>query len=112
VPQSKGRPANEVFTWVAEQVLAEHPDDEQGRMLHSPGLKTGGKFYAFAANAEDLMVKLPAARVQEIIAEGLGVPCETRPGRPMREWVQITAPDETSCWSYVLEARSFLTGDR
>ncbi len=98
----------EVFTAAAEGMLAAYPKDESGRMFHAPGLKTAGKFYAFAA-AGDLVVKLPAARVQELIARGDGQPCSPRPGRPMREWVQIPAPDHESCRGYLLEARNFVS---
>ena len=42
--------------------LALHPGDEEGRMLHSTGLRTAGKFDAFASGA-DVIMKLPAARV-------------------------------------------------
>jgi len=85
-----------------------YPRDEQGRMLRSPGLKTAGKFYAFVT-AADLMVKLPSSRVNELIDSGRGLPCATRPGRPMKEWVRIIAPDEESCLAYVLEARTFVS---
>src|SRR5688500_5971825 len=100
-PSPAGPPANVVFAAVGERLLEEHPTDERGKMLQSLGLKTGGKFYAFATPA-DIVVKLPAARVAELIERGRGSPCETRPGRPMREWVRIPAPDEASCRSYVL----------
>lgn len=96
-----------VFTAVALRVRGMHPGDEEGRMLRSPGLKTEGRFYAFAT-ATDLVVKLPAARVTELIDSGLGLPCSPRPGRPMREWVRLPAPDEDSCLAYVLEARAFV----
>ncbi|HEV2088799.1 MAG TPA: hypothetical protein VGR21_10850 [Cryptosporangiaceae bacterium] len=77
-------------------------------MLRSPGLKTAGKFYAFAT-ADDLVVKLPSSRVDELVASGRGLPCSPRPGRPMREWVRIPAPDAESCLSYLLEARTFVS---
>lgn len=78
-------------------------------MLRAPGLKTRGKFYAFAT-AADLVVKLPASRVSELIDSGRGLPCSPRPGAPMREWVSIPAPDEESCLAFVLEARAFVGG--
>jgi hypothetical protein len=98
-----------VFAVVAERVLALHPEDQAGRMLHSPGLRTGGKFYGFAPH-DGLIVKLPAARVTELIDRGLGEACSPRPGRPMREWVQIPAPDEQAALGYLLEARAFVAG--
>jgi len=85
-----------------------YPGDEEGRMRRSPGLKTAGKFYAFAT-ATDLVVKLASSRVDALIDGGRGLPCSPRPGRPMKEWVRIPAPDEESCLSYVLEARTFVS---
>jgi len=76
-------------------------------MLQSPGLKTAGRFYGFAT-IEDLVVKLPASRVAELIDSGRGLPCSPRPGRPMREWVRLPALDEESCLAYLLEARTFV----
>jgi hypothetical protein len=95
------------FPAAVARVLAAHPGDDQAPMLRSPGLRTGGRFYGFAAGA-DLVVKLPAARVRQLVDSGLGLPCSPRPGRPMREWVRVTAPDEETCVSYLLEARTFV----
>lgn len=57
-------------------------------MLRASGLRTAGRFYAFATPA-DLVVKLPASRVDELINSGRGLTCSPRPGRPMKEWVRI-----------------------
>lgn len=95
------------FAAVRERVLALHPGDEEGRMLHSTGLRTAGKFYAFASGT-DVIVKLPATRVAGLVASGAGSPCETRPGRPMKEWVQLPVVDADSCLASVLEARAFV----
>ena len=96
-----------VFATVGQRVL-EFTGDEQGRMLQSPGLKTGWKFYGFAT-ADDLVVKLPSARVHELLESGRGLLCSPQPGRPMKEWVRIPAPDEESCREYLLEARTFVS---
>jgi hypothetical protein len=106
-----GEPSDEdfpaVFARVSEQFLREFSGDEYGRMLHSPGLKTAGKFYGFAS-ADDLVVKVPEARVDELVVSGQGLPCSPRPGRAMREWVRIPSPDAEACRAYLLEARAFL----
>ena len=99
--------ADPVFAAVMRRVLALHPDDQEGRMLRSPGLRTAGKFYAFSSG-DGVIVKLPAPRVAELVAGGDGLPCSPRPGRPMREWVELPACDEEPCLAYVLEARAFV----
>ncbi|UDL97520.1 hypothetical protein [Streptomyces longhuiensis] len=98
-----------VFEDASRTLLEEHPGDERGRMLQSPGLKTSGMFYAFATG-NDLVVKLSAARVVELIEAGTGLPCAPRPGRPMRQWVRLTPADAEQCLAYLAEAREFVTG--
>ena len=96
-----------VFERIGRQLLDQHPGDERGRMLHAVGLKTAGTFYAFTTRG-DLVVKLPAARVNDLIAAGVGRPCGPGKGRPMRQWVRLTPADETACAAYVVEARNFV----
>ncbi|MFI9103040.1 hypothetical protein ACIGXA_21205 [Streptomyces fildesensis] len=93
-----------------ERLLELHPGDELGRMLQSPGLKAAGRFYAFTTR-HDLVVKLPAARVTELIAGGAGRACDPRGGHPMRQWVRLTPADEHACVAYLQEARDFVTGE-
>jgi hypothetical protein len=97
------------FGRAAATLLAEHPGDEGGRMFHSQGLRTGGRFYAFCPG-DDVIVKLPQGRVQQLVASAEGTPCSPRPGRPMREWVQLRPSDERTLTAYLREARSFVAG--
>jgi hypothetical protein len=97
----------EQFATAAEDLLAHDATVERGRMLHSPGLKTAGRFFGFVT-ASDLVVKLPAGRVAELIDSGTGRPCEIRRGAPMREWVRLSPTDPRSCAHYLSEARDFV----
>lgn len=97
-----------VFEDASRTLLKEHPGDERGRMLQSPGPKTSGAFYAFATSS-DLVVKLPTARVVELIEAGTVRPCAPRAGRPMRQWVRLTPADAELCLAYLAEAREFVT---
>lgn len=100
----------EIFERLSRRLLEQHPEDERGRMLQSVGLKTSGKFFAFPTKGE-LVVKLPAPRVEELIASGAGQPCNPRgTGRSMREWVRLTPADEAASVAYVMEARDFVSG--
>jgi hypothetical protein len=76
-------------------------------MLRSVGLKTSGKFYAFTTG-DELIVKLPAGRVSDLIARGEGRPCDPRGGTPMREWIRLAPLDLDACAAYVCEARGFV----
>jgi hypothetical protein len=62
----------------------------------------------FAMLADDrLVVKLPAARVAELISAGAGVPFDAGKGKPMKEWVGLTVDDATAR-ELVAEAMAFV----
>jgi hypothetical protein len=99
-------PVEELFEQVATRLLVDDAHVEQGRMLRSGGLKTAGKFFAMVVQGE-LVVKLPVARVDELVAGGAGRPFESG-RRVMREWVSLRPADEAACAAYVVEARDFV----
>jgi hypothetical protein len=78
-------------------------------MMGLPCLRVGGKFCAaFDRSTGDLMVKLPAARVEQLIAAGEGGAVAPA-GRRFREWVAIP-PEAVDRWLALLsEARAFMT---
>jgi hypothetical protein len=100
----------EIFDHVADRVAADVGDLERGRIMHSDGLKTRGKFCAFTREGE-VVLKLPAERVKELIDGGAGAPFDAGKGRPMREWVRVRPADERECTDYVLEAQRFVASE-
>jgi hypothetical protein len=84
---------------------------ERGKILSATGLRDPrrGKFFAFTTRGQ-LVVKLPAERVTELIASGDGSVFDAAKGRPMREWVGLRPADEAACAAYMREARKFVTG--
>ena len=76
------------FDEIAQDYL-ERDEVVMGRMIRSRGLKVRGKFICFR-RPESLAVKLPAERVDELVAGGR-VRFDRGDGRPMREWVE--SPD-------------------
>ena len=89
-------------------------DVREDRMFNGRGLRTGDAFFAFVGSAGRLVVKLPAADVQQLVADGEASPV-TMGKRTMREWVSFPLPDDdaTSLWRVRLEAaRSFVANGR
>jgi hypothetical protein len=84
---------------------------ERGKMLSASGLRdpAAGKFFAFVTRGQ-LVVKLPAERVSELIASGEGQVFAAGKGRPMKEWVGLSPADEAACAAYMREARKFVAG--
>ena len=95
----------EMFAVATEQLLSEDPEVEQGRMFRAGGLKTRGKFFALVVDGE-LVVKLPAERVDELVAAGAHR--FEAGGRSVREWVRLQPADEAACRATVSEARDFV----
>ncbi|MDB5444332.1 MAG: TfoX/Sxy family protein [Phenylobacterium sp.] len=60
----------------------------EARGFSRGGLMRGGKLIA-TLRGERLLLKLPAARVQALIATGVGAAFDANKGRPMKEWVTV-----------------------
>jgi TfoX/Sxy family transcriptional regulator of competence genes len=93
------------------QAVEHDPSTGKGRGFGSSGLKIGGKIFAMLVEGR-LVVKLPHDRVQELIAEGNGMPFALGHGRLMREWVAIPASDADQWTRLAEEARAFVAPTR
>lgn len=99
-----------MFEAVAERLVAANPSLETAKMFGSTGLRTeSGKFAGFARR-DELVVKLPADRVSELLESGEGSVFDAGRGRPMKEWVVLHPADEAAVERYLLEARAFVAG--
>jgi hypothetical protein len=102
-----GSMSEDFFDVVAEPFL-EREGVVMGRMIRSRGLKVNGKFICFRRH-DALAVKLPAARVEELVADGRSR-FDRGDGRPMREWV-LSPDEESDLWPALLdEAFTFRAG--
>jgi hypothetical protein len=62
----------------------------------------------FAMLVDDrIVVKLPATRVSQLISAGAGLPFDAGKGKPMKEWVGLTANDD-ACRELVAEALAYV----
>jgi hypothetical protein len=101
--------ADELFWQLAEELYA---DDAVTRstMMGFPCLRVSGGYFASLDHSEQhLIVKLPAGRVDELVASGAGLSFAPN-GRVFREWVAIPEPDSEDWRAYLAEARAFVAG--
>jgi TfoX/Sxy family transcriptional regulator of competence genes len=92
-------------TWEELVAGAEGGPVSRGSMFGSQGLRSGTKFFAIRWH-ERLVLKLPSARQDEVLAAGQAVPFEPMDGRRMNGWVVV---DDTAEWlPLVEEARAFV----
>ena len=63
-----------------------------GKMFSSVGLNVNGKIFAMVVRGH-LVVKLPKARVDELVDRGEGQRFEPGHGRVMKEWLTFTGAD-------------------
>ena len=81
----------------------------RGTMFGCQGLRTGRKFLAIWWH-EQLVVKLPPARLAELVEAGEGQPFEPMEGRPMNGWIVL---GESADWTpLVEEARAYVAAQQ
>ena len=80
-----------------------------GRGFGSSALRYHGKIFAMHVRGE-LVVKLPKARVDALVADGAGVRFDANKGTPMKEWFRLV-PASSLDWSALArEALEFAGG--
>jgi TfoX/Sxy family transcriptional regulator of competence genes len=96
--------------------LAERFDGEEGvglprdgapRRFGSSALTVDGSIFAMLTRGE-LVLKLPADRVAELVTGGRGMPFTAGKGRPMREWVVVAGVDPQEWHELAREALGFV----
>jgi hypothetical protein len=92
-PQS----AADLFGQLAERLLSQPHVEEGTGFGRMPGLRTNGKIFAMLCRGE-LVVKLPRARVEELVAAGAATRFGPRgDGRLMKEWATLSA-EQSHVW--------------
>ena len=80
-----------------------------GKGFGSGGLKVNGKLFALVSSRGQFVVKLPKARVAELVAQRKGEPFDPGHGRLMREWLALDG-GEAEWVKLAREARKFVGG--
>jgi len=105
----------EQFKSLVETMLRESEatycnDEAKGarRMFGSTSIKTAGKMFAFLHKKERLVVKLPEARVNELVGAGRGEKYDPGDGRLQREWFELNSTDADDWLSFAREAEAYV----
>lgn len=107
LPQATARQT--LFWQLAEPLLAE-PGVTRSTMMGYPCLRVNGAFFACAEPATGhLIVKLPAHRVNELVATGQALAFAPN-GRTFREWAAFPDADPGEWSALLAEARTFVAG--
>jgi TfoX/Sxy family transcriptional regulator of competence genes len=77
----------------------------RGSMFGSQGLRTGRKFFAIWWH-DQLVVKLPPSRRDELVSAGAAEPFEPMPGRVMNGWLLLSPAAEWE--TLAAEARTYV----
>jgi hypothetical protein len=104
-----GRPDAERLFWdLVDELRLEDPRVEAGTIMGGRCARVAGEFLALVDfKGSGLVVKLPAARVQELIRSGVGAPFAPA-GRVFREWVAIATADPSLWRSLLHEGVAFV----
>jgi hypothetical protein len=82
-----------------------------GKGFGSGALKVGGKIFAMIDSRGAFVVKLPAARVAQLIGSGKGRSFDAGKGKPMKEWLTCAGPP-ASWRALAREACAFVRAGR
>jgi TfoX/Sxy family transcriptional regulator of competence genes len=87
------------------------PPDPTRRGFGADALTVHGAIFAMVTRGA-LVVKLPAARVRDLVEAGDGAPFTAGRGRPMKEWVAVAAVDPDAWRTLAEEACAFVSSRR
>ena len=73
----------------------------------NPGLRVAGKIFAMVSRGK-LVVKLPAERVDQLVADGVATRFDAGKGRPMKEWASVPAKHSRRWSRLATEALEFV----
>lgn len=99
---------DEVFWELIDELRAEDPRIEEGTIMGGRCARVAGEFLALVDFKDSgMVVKLPRARVDELIARGTGRSFAPA-GKVFREWVSIPRRDRRRWRSLLREGVAFV----
>jgi TfoX/Sxy family transcriptional regulator of competence genes len=92
---------------IIRALLTGDPAVSVGKMFGSEGLKVGGKVFAMLVKGK-LVVKLPAAQIEPLIASAVAVYFDPGHGRLMKQWVAVLPSSHEDWLHLVTAAKTFV----
>jgi hypothetical protein len=102
------RTPDQIWKPIAETELALRGVKGGTGFGRSEGLRISNKIYAMLVNGE-LVVRIPKARVDDLVDAGIGRRFEPSPGRIMKEWLSLPPAASRRWKALVAEARAFVS---
>jgi hypothetical protein len=100
--------AEELFWELALELAAEDPRVVEGTIMNGRCLRVKNEFLALVDyKGSGLVVKLPKARVAELIESGAGQPFAPA-GRVFKEWLSVPKPDRRRWLGLLREGIAFV----
>jgi hypothetical protein len=81
------------------------------RAFGATSLKTSGKIFAMLVK-DRLVVKLPATRVEKLVADGVGERFDPGHGRIQKEWLSVRGEDPGEWRALATESEAFVAKRR
>jgi hypothetical protein len=85
--------------------------DSDAVLFVSTALQVNRKMFAHTADGR-LILKLPAKRVAELVAAGVGASYDAGTGKPLKEWISLQASDGDRWLPLAREAMAFIASKR
>ncbi len=80
----------------------------RSRLFGHSALKVHDKIFAMVSSSGHFVVKLPRARVDELVHKGAGERFEASQGRPMKEWLDVHSESTEEWLKLAREALAFV----
>lgn len=103
-------PAGGPLFWrLIDHLQDEYADLTEGTIMGGPCVRVAGEFLGLVDyKGSGLVVKLPRARVEQLVATGIGRPFAPA-GKVFREWISVPVPDKDEWEGLLREGIKFVT---
>ena len=80
------------------EVSVTRPQETGSRGFGAHALRVNGSIFAMISSSGDFVVKLPRAKVDDMVSEGVGHRFDANKGRPMKEWLVVDPDEDDARW--------------